>query len=76
MWVTGAILAVAAVIIYLEVPRLAKDKLKKRDVVLFFILLIAGACLSIALGMNAPVPNPIDWLAFVFGPMTVKLLGR
>lgn len=40
MWVTGAILAVAAVIIYLEVPRLAKDKLKKEMWCFFLFCLL------------------------------------
>lgn len=77
MWKFSGILAVTALIALLEVPQLWKKKLVK-ELWVFAILLLAGAGLSFALAMHAPIPNPLDLLTWVYKPISdavMKLLS-
>jgi hypothetical protein len=67
MWVVPGILAVAAIIAAIEVPTLKKDKKGQWT---FWILLLIGTGLSIAKGLNAVLPNPMDLIAAVFQPFS------
>jgi hypothetical protein len=77
MWNISGILAVTALIAILDVPQLWKKKLVK-ELWVFAILLLAGAGLSFTLAMNAPIPNPLDLLEWIYKPISdaaMKLLS-
>ncbi|WP_148132539.1 hypothetical protein [Candidatus Formimonas warabiya] len=57
------------IIIALEVPRLVKGKMW-RELVVFSVLLLAGAGLSYALALNIPVPNPTNVMEKLFEPVS------
>jgi hypothetical protein len=63
------ILLVAAVILWIDVPPLLKKK-NKKELLLFSILLAIGVGLSIALALGKTIPNPIDFINFMFKPLT------
>jgi hypothetical protein len=69
MWGISGIIAVTSVIALLEVPTLWKKKLVK-ELWVFATLLLAGAGLSFALVMHAPIPNPLDLLAWIYKPIS------
>ncbi|KGM44795.1 hypothetical protein P9D43_11340 [Neobacillus niacini] len=62
------ILLIAAAILWKEVPPLLEKK-DKKELVVFSILLTIGVGLSMALGLGKPIPNPLDFLTFVFKPI-------
>ncbi|MDR0267139.1 hypothetical protein [Paenibacillus sp.] len=74
MWETIGILAAAAVIILIEVPRLIKKKLRK-ELWVFTILLIVGIGIGIAEGLHWPIPNPLDMVIAVYEPISNIIYG-
>lgn len=64
MWSIIGVLAAAGIIALIEIPSLLKKKLK-RELWTFSILLLFGTGLSIALGLQVEIPNPIDWIIAV-----------
>jgi len=63
------ILATAVIISMLEVPGLWKKRYVK-ELYLFFILLLLGTGIGIAQSMHIPMPSPLDWLTYVYGPIS------
>ncbi|MGC4377402.1 hypothetical protein WD019_10745 [Fictibacillus sp. Mic-4] len=74
MWAILGIIAIAAFIIWFEVPQLAKKKLKK-EMVVFFTLLSIGVGLSIAQSLHVHIPNPLDLITFIFKPVSDAVFG-
>ncbi|MFJ7952786.1 hypothetical protein ACIQZG_14780 [Lysinibacillus sp. NPDC096418] len=68
MFITLGILAISALIIYFEIPKLIK-KNDTKTIWTFSILLFLGTTLSIAKGLNANIPNPLDWITALFKPI-------
>ncbi|MEW9672510.1 hypothetical protein [Ammoniphilus sp. 3BR4] len=68
------IILVALAIIMIEVPHLLKKGFKK-ELWTFSILLLFGTGLSIAKGLQADLPNPLDWIAAFYKPMNDLLFG-
>lgn len=66
-------LIMAVVMILLEVPRLIKRGLKK-ELKVFFILLILAMILTIAKGFKLNIPNPSHWITIIYNPV-IKLVG-
>lgn len=66
------ILVVTLVIIFLEVPYLLKNKLKK-EMLFFSIFLFIGVGLSIAMALNVNIPNPIDIISIIMKPFSYFL---
>lgn len=62
------ILIIAAIIVYIEVPSLLKKKYKK-ELIVFSIILTIGVGMSIAHSFGKSIPNPIDFLTFIFMPL-------
>lgn len=62
------ILLIAAAILWIEVPPLLEKKYKK-ELLVFSILLAIGVGLSITLGFEKPIPNPLDLLTIIFKPL-------
>lgn len=69
MWVSAGILVITVMIIIKEVPTLLRNKLKK-ELWVFSILLLFGTGLSIAQGLQKEIPNPIDWISFIYKPLS------
>ncbi|WP_397538937.1 hypothetical protein [Rummeliibacillus pycnus] len=63
------ILLISAAMLWIEVPPLLEKKHKK-ELLVFSILLVIGVGLSITLfGFDKPIPNPFDFLTFIFKPL-------
>ncbi|WP_274653104.1 hypothetical protein [Paenibacillus humicola] len=71
MWVMVGILSAAAIFL-IEVPNLFKKRLMK-ELTVFLFLLLTGTALSILLSLHVKLPNPVDWLTFIYQPFS-KLL--
>ncbi|ULL14853.1 hypothetical protein DVH26_10590 [Paenibacillus sp. H1-7] len=69
MWAILSISVITAVFIVIEIPSLVR-KQWRRELVTFFVLLFLGAGLSIALSLRVQIPNPLDWIRVVFGPIS------
>jgi hypothetical protein len=63
------ILAIAAVIITIDVPPLIKTK-QKRELYVFFTLLVTAVVVSLLMNFNVNIPNPLDFIKWMFKPMT------
>lgn len=61
------ILAATAAIIAIDVPPLMKKK-QKKELWAFFILLIPGVTVSILIGFGVKIPNPLDFIQWLFKP--------
>lgn len=73
----GAILAViaaAVVIIFIDVPALLNQK-RKKELRMFGVLLLCGVGLSIAEALDWYMPNPLDWIAVMYKPLSDLLYG-
>ncbi len=68
MFITLAILIIAALIAYFVIPPL-KKKRETKTIVVFSIFLVVGTALNIALGLNINVPSPLDLIALIFKPI-------
>ncbi|UVI28587.1 hypothetical protein [Paenibacillus spongiae] len=66
------ILLATAAIVMLEVPSLVKHK-RKKELWAFSMLLLFGSALSIALSLNADIPNPVDWISALYRPFSNML---
>lgn len=62
-------------IAWLEVPTMWKNKHIK-ELWLFFLLLIAGVTLNIMEVMRVPIPNPIDGLIRLYGPIGDAIMKK
>ncbi|MBO1515439.1 hypothetical protein [Metabacillus bambusae] len=74
MWVIAGILLVATLIIVLEVPPLLEKKQKKESWV-FSLLLLFGVGLSIAESLDLNIPNPLDWIAIIYKPLSDLIMS-
>lgn len=63
-----ALLLIAAVILWIEVPPLLEKKLKK-ELLAFLIFLSIGIGMGMVIGFGKTIPNPLDLLTFVFKPL-------
>ncbi|MDR6224373.1 hypothetical protein [Desmospora profundinema] len=68
MWIIG-LLAVVAFIVAYYLPKMLKQG-DKREMVVFFSLLIVGTGLSIAVILEWRVPNPMDWITVMIQPFS------
>lgn len=64
-----AAVGLAMVIALIEVPDLLEKKLKK-ELCFFLILLLLGMGLSVAVAMRVDLPNPLDWIFFIYKPLS------
>ncbi|WP_026580786.1 hypothetical protein [Bacillus sp. J33] len=74
MWVIIGILLGAIMIIVLEVPPLL-EKRQMKELGVFSLLLLCGSGLSIAKGLDMKIPNPFDWIAAMFKPLSDLLMA-
>ncbi|MBN3526904.1 hypothetical protein [Paenibacillus apiarius] len=69
MMASIGVLLIVFVIISIEVPALRKNG-ATQELRAFWTLLALGTVLGIALGFKLNIPNPLDWIAFVYKPIT------
>jgi hypothetical protein len=62
------IVAAGAVIVLIEFPFLRKSG--KKEIWAFSVSLIVALALGIAKAVRVPIPNPLDWIAYVFKPVS------
>lgn len=68
------ILLVAGAICLFEVPPLLK-KQQKKELLVFSTLLLFGVALSIFFTVSKSIPNPLDYITFIFKPLSEVISG-
>jgi hypothetical protein len=68
------ILIISSIIIAIDVPQLVRKK-RKKEPWIFSTLLLFGTALSIALALGANIPNPMDFIFWIFKPFS-EFIGR
>jgi len=63
------IMAVAVIIAMVEVPGLWKKNYRK-EVWVYMLLLLLGTGIGIAESLSVKVPNPLDWITYLYKPFT------
>ena len=63
------ILVVVGIIMVIEIPILIQKKWKK-ELWVFISLMVFSTGLSIAKSFNVNLPNPLDWITFVYQPFS------
>lgn len=74
MWPIVGILAVAILVIYIEVPSLLKKK-QTKELWVFSVLLFIGVVLSILESLQIELPNPLDAITFIYKPFSDFIFG-
>lgn len=69
MWAAAAILIGSVAVGAWEGATLWKEK-KRKETVIFAFLMAAAASLFAAQTLNYSLPNPLDWIAAVFRPIS------
>ncbi|SDI02360.1 hypothetical protein [Alteribacillus bidgolensis] len=64
----AGILIVVAIIAAIEVPGLRKKK-QKKELLMFSILLLIGAALSLTQSLVDQLPTPLAWIEAIFKPI-------
>lgn len=67
------ILIISSVITLFEFTYLL-SKRNTKDIWIFFILLIFATGLAIAITFQVNIPNPIDWVSFIYKPVSDFIL--
>jgi hypothetical protein len=67
MWPVAGILLAAVCIFVVDGPRLWLEKMY-RELLVFAVLLVAGVALGIAKVLDLPMPNPLEWISYLFKP--------
>jgi hypothetical protein len=74
MWTIIMILLISCLVVIVEVPFM-KKKAWKKELFVFYILLLFGTGLSIAEAVDADIPNPLDWISLVYKPFSDLIYG-
>ncbi|TQR31029.1 hypothetical protein [Brevibacillus brevis] len=74
MWTILMILMISLHIALIEVPYLRRNAMKK-EMLVFFIFLGIGTGLCIAESLKANIPNPLDWITYVYKPFSDFIFG-
>ncbi len=69
---TIGILVTVALIIAIDVPTLLRGKLKK-ELWIFSVLLLFGTTIGIAKALHLGLPNPLDWIIYIYNPVSQLL---
>ena len=65
--IAASIVAASVLIALLEFPALWR-KQSWKELCTVSVLLLAGTLLSVALVLHIPIPNPANWIVYVFKP--------
>lgn len=69
------ILIIATLIVSYELPKMKKKKMQK-EIMVFFIFLLFATIVSTFELDNVPLPNPLEWLKYVFEPLGKFIIGK
>lgn len=69
IWKILGVILLAILISVYEIPKLIKNKLFK-ELIVFFLLLLAGTGLGIARSINLELPSPLDLITFIYKPIS------
>lgn len=69
-----AVLVFSTVLCIIEIPQMIQQKLYK-ELWAFSILLSLGTVLSILKSLDVEIPNPSDWIAWVYSPVRSIMEG-
>ncbi|AEI43799.1 hypothetical protein [Paenibacillus mucilaginosus] len=72
MWPILGVLSAAALILLYEAPGLRRSR-RYRELAVFLILLTLGTGAGLAEAADVPLPNPLDWMNYLFGPAGERL---
>jgi len=75
MWPVAAVLAVGIISFAIEAPTLIKTS-KRKELWFFSVLLLAGIALCIAVNVGVKVISPLEWIRFVYEPISKTILGK
>ncbi|MEF3303269.1 hypothetical protein [Paenibacillus sp. GYB003] len=67
MWTIAGIVAAAALAAAFELPGMLRNRMTK-DGIVFVALLVAGTAISIAYTLRVRIPNPVDFIVYLFAP--------
>lgn len=68
MWGIIGILVIGVIISFLELPPLVKNK-DRKEITVFFLLLLIGIGFNLLLSINVEIPNPTYTLIKIFSPV-------
>lgn len=74
MWAALGILAVTVLICIVEVPPLVRNQ-NKKEIVLYFIILLIGIGMNLAYGFDIKLPNPLDLWILIASPIGRLIVG-
>ena len=69
-----AVLVFGIVLCIVEIPKMRKDKLY-RELWTFSVLLALGTTLAILKSLDVEIPNPSDFIAWVYSPVEGIMKG-
>jgi hypothetical protein len=69
MWAIAGILLSGCFIAVIEAPYLIQKKLKK-ELCIFFLLLLTGMAVCILQSLRLKLPNPLDWITAMYEPFS------
>jgi hypothetical protein len=75
MWNLLGILTVTGLITLYEYPKM-KKKSMKYEIKVFFLLLGIGTTLAILYIYDIPIPNPLNFLKYIFEPAGKLIMGN
>jgi hypothetical protein len=64
-----SVLTFSTILCIKEIPKMLKEKLN-RELFAFIVLLGLGTVLAILKSLNVEIPNPSDFIAWVYSPVT------
>ena len=67
--VIALVLIFSVILCIVEIPKMLAGKLI-RELWTFSILLLLGVAMTILKSLDVPLPNPSDWIAWVYSPVS------
>jgi len=67
-----SVLAFSTILSYIEIPEMLLNKLDK-ELKWFLTLLLMGTLLVILKALDISLPNPSEWIAYVYSPISEVL---
>lgn len=74
MWAMAGIFMSGFFIAVIEAPYLIRKKMKK-ELYIFFLLLLIGIGLSVIQALRIKLPNPLDWITAMYKPISEIVFG-
>ena len=69
MWSLGAVLAIAALLVLLDVPSLIKGE-RNKDFWVSWTIMAGVLTIAVCRALGVALPNPLDWMIAVYKPFS------